>query len=288
MRFVFTVSLLIICEILYGQQNKNVYSSTKVFNEEGKLQMLIAYDPACSCRTYTEYYADGKIFAKRSFKVTDKSEYVDGEDISYFPDGSIKQYKLWKNSFPEGRAYSNYEHGKTEHEEFYEGKYKVGTWKYYSKTGDLIKEKIYEPGKTLWNAKKESVTINFYSGGKLAYKEVHESGKKIQTLVKDSSFLQSFQQQPPLLDGKKLFELKCSVCHSADKDGYGPALNGVAKRRSSSWLFLMVKNGMQLIEEGDKDAVSLYEKWRKIKHPNFEKLSNKQIESIVNHIKTMK
>jgi antitoxin component YwqK of YwqJK toxin-antitoxin module len=149
--------------------------------------MLINYNPSCSCRTYTEYYPDGKVYAKRIFKVTDKAEYIDGDDVTYYYDGSIKQFRFWKNAVPEGRAYSNYENGKTEHEAFYHNKYKSGIWKYYNKKGELVREQIYEPGKTYWNSKAENVTIKYYAAGNLLFTNVYLKGKKVKSSQADSA-----------------------------------------------------------------------------------------------------
>jgi antitoxin component YwqK of YwqJK toxin-antitoxin module len=270
-----------------AQQNKNIYSTTRIYSEEGYLQMIIAYDPVCTCKTYTEYYSDGKVFAKRTFKLTEKGEYIDGEDLTYYHDGSIKIYKFWKNTIPEGRSYTNYENGKLEHEEFYDGKYKTGTWRYYNKKGELIRENIYEPGKTHWNSKKEDVTIKYYVDGKFSYSELYADGKKIQSTKKGGEAL-LVGKAPETTDGKQLFALKCSACHAAVKDGFGPALKDVTKKRNNEWLFMMIKNGAKLVEGGDKDAVELYNTWRKMKHPNMEKLSNKQVQAIIDYLKTMK
>jgi antitoxin component YwqK of YwqJK toxin-antitoxin module/cytochrome c551/c552 len=278
--------MVVLMPVLIAQKNKNIYSTTRVYTEDGKLQMLIAYDPKCSCRTYTEYYHDGKVYAHRTFKVTEKGEYIDGDDVTYYPDGSIKIYKSWKNAIPDARAYSKYEDGQLEHEEFYTGKYKSGIWKYYNKKGELVKELVYEPGKTLWNSKKENYTAKYYSTGSVAYTEVYKDGKKISSTEKGSRVVVS--KGTNIVDGKALFTLKCAACHAADKDGFGPALGGVTTKRNREWLYLMIRNGMKLVDQGDKDAVALYNTWRKIKHPNMEKLSNKQIQAIIDHLKTMK
>ena len=287
MRKLLSVCILIfVAQVLAAQQNKNLHSTTRVYTEDGKLQMLIAYDPKCACRTYTEYYHDGKVYAHRTFKVTDRGEYIDGEDVTYYPDGSIKIYKTWKNSLPDGKAYSKHDNGQLEHEEYYNVKFKTGTWKYYNKKGELVRELVYEPGKTLWNSKKENYTAKYYSTGALVYAEVYKDGKKISSTEKGS--LKAVSKETELLDGPKLFAMKCSACHSSDKDGYGPALKGVAAKRSKDWLFLMIRNGMKLVDEGDKTAVALYNKWGKKKHPNMEKLSNKQVQLLIDYLKGLK
>src|SRR5690606_33199929 len=143
----FWLFILLIPFFALAQQSK----STRVYSEDGHLQMLIHYDPACSCRTYNEFFPDVQVYAKRTFKVAAQSEFIDVEDITYFHDGTIQHYKLWKNTLPFGRAYSNYENGQLEHEEFYAGKYKSGTWKYFNRNGKLIREINYPEGKVLWN-----------------------------------------------------------------------------------------------------------------------------------------
>jgi mono/diheme cytochrome c family protein len=286
MRLVFTVLLLICVQMVNGQKNQNAFTTTNIYNEEGKLQMVIAFDPVCMCRTYTEFYHSGKVLAKRKFNVTEKGEYIDGEDLTYSPDGGIKAYKLWKNAVPEGRAYSNFENGKLEHEEFFANKQKTGTWKYYNLKGDLVREEIYVPGKNSWNTKKDWVTKNFYADGKLAYWEIYENGKKIRSSQKGAKGLVANPTE--IADGKQLFGLKCSACHNFETDSYGPSLKGVVQKRNKDWLFMMVKNGAELVDSGDKLAVELFNKYRKMRHPSMSKLSNPQIQAIIDYVKSFK
>ncbi len=260
---------------------------TRVFSEEGQLQMLISYNPSCSCRIYTEYYPDGKVFAKRTFKVVEKGEFIDGEDVTYFHDGSIKQYKLWENAVPKGRAYVNFENGQLQQEEFYTGKYKTGIWRYFDQKGKLVKEQVFEDGRNLWNSKKDNVTVRYYKDGKLLYSDVLREGKTVSPDKKNVTIVPGAppKHNPQLLDGKKLFETKCAVCHAFDKDGYGPSLKDVTQRRTNGWLQKMITNGMKLVEEGDKDAVALYHKYQKKQHLNMEYLTEKQVQAIISYLK---
>lgn len=271
---------------MYAQQN--IAKSTSIYNEEGKLQMIIAYSPSCNCRTYTEYFPDGKVFARRTFKVVDKKgEFIDGEDVTYFHNGSIQHYKLWKNAVPEGRAYSNYENGKLEHEEFYNNKYKTGTWRYFDKNGNLLREQLYDGRNNSWSSKKDDVTTRHYSGGKLLFTEVFKDGKLVKSDKKQEQVITIIpaKHNTDLVDGKKLFAMKCAVCHSIDKDGYGPALKDVTKRRNNIWLQQMIRNGMKLVESGDKDAVALYNRYNQKKHLNMEHLTSKQVQAIIDFLK---
>ena len=264
--------------------NLHIPSTTKIYNEEGKVQMLISYNPACACKVYSEFYNDGKLYAQRTFKLLEKGEVVDGEDVTYFRDGSIKIYKLWKDALPVGRFYFNHDDGKLEHEEFYEGKYKSGTWKYYDAFGRLIREQIYEPDKTLWNSKKDYATYKYYTNGVLTRTEKITNGIKT---VGGKKLTASPAAGPVITtkDGKELFRLKCSVCHAPEKNGYGPALVNFHKNRTNAWLLKWIKNAQQLLDAEDKDALELYKLWGNKKHPIQEKLNKEQIQAIIHYLK---
>jgi len=278
------IILLYIPVLITAQQN--VAKTTSIYDEQGKLQMLIQYNPSCSCRTYTEYYPDGKVYAKRVFKVVPQGEFIDGEDISYYYDGTIKQYKVWKDAVPVGRAYSNYENGQLEHEEFYENKLKAGAWRYFNKKGVLSKEHIFTQSKNAWNSKKDDFIVKYYADNKVLFTEVYKSGKKISSDLKEDP-KKAMAANTEEYDGKKLFSFKCSACHTFDKDGFGPSLKDVTKRRNNQWLYAMVKDGAQLVKSGDKEAITLYNQWRQTKHPSMEKLDAKQIQLIIAYLKQM-
>lgn len=294
MKWFFLLAILLSGPVLHCQK-KNVPSTTNVYSEDGQLQLRIQYDPGCSCKTYSEFYHDGKLLAKKTFRVTEQKEYVDGEEISYYRDGTIKSFKIWKNAFPDGRAYQNHENGKLAAEQFYAGRFKTGTWRYFDRNGQLIRELSYEPGKTLWNAKADNVTVKYYANNKLSYKEVLIAGKKQKSEVLDSSgyrLVKSVAKKTVHLkqdniSGKTLFESKCALCHSAAKPGYGPALAGVTSRHTADWLRRWIRNGMQLVAQEDKDAMTLYSKWNMKSHPVFEQLSEFQVQSLIDYLKAL-
>jgi mono/diheme cytochrome c family protein len=286
MRYCFFFMLLMAGAVQSLEAQPKSNKTTRIYFESGELQMLIYYDAGCQCKTYSEYYMDGKVFAKRTFKVTDRSEYVDGEEVSYYNDGVIKTYKMWKEAIPVGRAYANYENGKLEHEEFYDDRYRSGTWKYYNKKGELVKEQVYEPHKTLWNSKKLTVTNKYYSGNKIAYTETLSSGRGGQTVVNDKAAFYK-KTLSDSLSGKTLYELRCSACHKPDKDGYGPALAGITKKRSEKWLETWIKDGYRMVEAGDEEAIKLYKK-KAFKHLPNDRLSAKQIKAIIEYVKGFK
>lgn len=272
MKNFFRLLVLFIPFFAHAQQSK----TTRVYSEDGHLQMLIRYDPSCSCRTYTEYFPDGKIYAKRTFKVDAKSEYIDGEDITYFHDGTIRHYKVWKNAFPSGRAYSNYEGGQLEHEAFYSGKYKSGTWKYFNRKGELAREIKYPEGKVLWNSKEPNSSERAQNAQKTIAEKEKQSDRK------------SVADKARVFTGKKLFFTHCSSCHSIEKDGFGPALRGVTERRDRGWLSLMITNGMLLVREGEPQATALYHKWRKKQHPLMDFLTREEVTAILDYLEEQK
>ena len=85
--------------------------------------------------------------------------------------------------------------------------------------------------------------------------------------------------------GKKIFNDNCAACHSLDAQVVGPALKGVAERRSEEWVKNFVKNSTKLIQSGDKDAVALFEQFNKIQMPAFESsLSEEQLSAVVAYL----
>ncbi len=263
---------------------QNVSKTTSVFSEEGKLQMTISYDPSCACRSYTEYYPDGKVYAKRQFKVVDKGEYVDGEDVTYYHDGTIKQYKLWKQALPSGKAFFNYENGKTEHEEYYAENYKSGTWQYFDRNGALIASVTFIGKLNAWNGKRRDYIVKRYQDGKLLYTEEFKNGKLIRSDKKTATVTAGKAPNNPVSgieSGETLFRLKCAACHSFNKNGYGPSLAGVTKRRSKIWLHKMIVDGMKLVEQGDKEALAVYHLYGNKKHIPQTQLSEQQVDAII-------
>ncbi len=270
-----------------AQQDGGKAKTMTIYNETGGVQMTIHYNPACYCKTYTEFFSDGKILAKRVFKVDGKKEFVDGEDVEYYHDGNIKYYKFWKAAVPEGRVYYNHENGRLAREEFYKDNCKSGLWRWFDKDGFLIKEKVFTEGKTPWNSKADYSLNKFYVNNKLTLTELMVAGKKTKTNIADTIYYRAMTGDKTV-DAASLFKLKCAACHAPDKDGYGPALNGVYARRKTDWLRAMIVNGQQLIDNGDPLAVALYEKFRHHQHPNYEKLSKEQVDALIVFLKGMK
>ncbi|RDV13566.1 cytochrome c class i [Pontibacter diazotrophicus] len=88
------------------------------------------------------------------------------------------------------------------------------------------------------------------------------------------------------VEGKKVFEANCTVCHSIEADIVGPALKDVHKRRGDEWLVKFIQNSQELVKSGDKDAVEVFEKFHKVPMPSFAgTLSEEDITNVIAYIK---
>jgi mono/diheme cytochrome c family protein len=90
----------------------------------------------------------------------------------------------------------------------------------------------------------------------------------------------------PLEEGKAIFSSRCAGCHNINKVLTGPALEGVHERRSIEWIINFVRSSQTLVKNGDKDAVALFEKFNKIPMPDHPDLTDDNIKSIVEYIKS--
>jgi len=85
--------------------------------------------------------------------------------------------------------------------------------------------------------------------------------------------------------GDALFKGNCAQCHAVNDKVVGPALAGVDKRRSISWLIPWVKNSSKVVASGDAYAVKLFNEYQKQQMPSFA-LSDKEITSIFAYVKS--
>jgi cytochrome c2 len=96
----------------------------------------------------------------------------------------------------------------------------------------------------------------------------------------------SFAQNVSADEGKKLFQGRCASCHNVNKTLTGPALAKVEERHSMQWIISFVKGSQAMVKSGDKEALDVFNKHNQIVMPDHPDLSNSQIESIVEYIKT--
>ena len=81
--------------------------------------------------------------------------------------------------------------------------------------------------------------------------------------------------------GDALFKNNCAQCHAVNDKVVGPALGGILKRRTISWLIPWIHNSAKVIASGDDYAVKLYNDNGKQQMPAFPQLSDKEIASIM-------
>jgi mono/diheme cytochrome c family protein len=83
-----------------------------------------------------------------------------------------------------------------------------------------------------------------------------------------------------IANGDALFKNNCAQCHAVNEKVVGPALAGITKRRSLSWLVPWVQNSAKVVASGDEYAVKIYNDNGKQQMPSFA-LSKKEIQDII-------
>ena len=81
--------------------------------------------------------------------------------------------------------------------------------------------------------------------------------------------------------GDALFKSNCAQCHAVNEKVVGPALGGILKRRTISWIIPWVHNPAKIVASGDEYAVKLYNDFAKQQMPAFPQLTDKDITSIM-------
>lgn len=113
------------------------------------------------------------------------------------------------------------------------------------------------------------------------------NGKSILFLVVSLTIgIQNIRAYTPLDKGKEIFSLRCAACHHVNKELTGPALAGVDKRRSMNWIVSFVRSSQTLVKSGDKEAITVYEKYNKIPMPDHTDLTEESIQDIIAYIKS--
>ena len=87
-----------------------------------------------------------------------------------------------------------------------------------------------------------------------------------------------------ILRGKVLFEQQCASCHFVDREGYGPALGSITKRRPMPWLRRFIKNSQQLIKSGDFYADHLFHQFDQRVMVRMDFLADDEIDAILSYI----
>ena len=90
-----------------------------------------------------------------------------------------------------------------------------------------------------------------------------------------------FSQEADIQEGKALFNTNCAACHQLNRKAVGPALRGVTEKYDREWLYSWIKNGTQMIKDGDPQAVAIWEEYNRAVMTNYPQFSNEQIDNIL-------
>ncbi|HEU5146042.1 MAG TPA: PQQ-dependent sugar dehydrogenase [Chryseosolibacter sp.] len=85
--------------------------------------------------------------------------------------------------------------------------------------------------------------------------------------------------------GENIFNQNCIACHSMSHDGIGPALAGVTREVSATWLEKFIKDPKGVIESGDTRAKALFDKYKSIM-PSFAYYKDDEIDGIIAYLHT--
>lgn len=84
--------------------------------------------------------------------------------------------------------------------------------------------------------------------------------------------------------GEQIFQTTCSACHTIGGGRLvGPDLAGVHDKRSQEWLESFVKSSQSMINEGDAEAVALFEEFNRVPMPDSP-ISEEQIRQVLSYI----
>ncbi len=92
--------------------------------------------------------------------------------------------------------------------------------------------------------------------------------------------LNLFAQDPA--NGQKLFNSTCTACHRMDSKLVGPALKGVADKRSKEWLKQFISNSTEFIKK-DADAKAIFDEF-KIPMPAHPQFSDSDLDDIIAYL----
>ena len=91
----------------------------------------------------------------------------------------------------------------------------------------------------------------------------------------------SISQEADIQAGKSLFNANCAACHQLNRKAVGPALSGVTEKYDKEWLYSWIRNGTQMIKDGDPQAVAIWEEYNRTVMTNYPQFSDEQIDNIL-------
>ena len=84
-----------------------------------------------------------------------------------------------------------------------------------------------------------------------------------------------------VVTGKKIFNANCAACHKLDAKLIGPALAGIAEKRTDDWLKAWIKDNAALRASGDADAIAIFNEYNGSPMTAFPQLSDTDIEALL-------
>ena len=93
--------------------------------------------------------------------------------------------------------------------------------------------------------------------------------------------ISSISQEADIQAGKSLFNANCAACHQLNRKAVGPALSGVTEKYDKEWLYSWIRNGTQMIKDGDPQAVAIWEEYNRAVMTNYPQFSDEQIDNIL-------
>ena len=91
----------------------------------------------------------------------------------------------------------------------------------------------------------------------------------------------SISQEADIQAGKSLFNANCAACHQLNRKAVGPALSGVTEKYDKEWLYSWIRNGTQMIKDGDPQAIAIWEEYNRAVMTNYPQFSDEQIDNIL-------
>jgi cytochrome c551/c552 len=87
--------------------------------------------------------------------------------------------------------------------------------------------------------------------------------------------------------GQSIFQQKCAACHNFKQQGIGPNLSGITSVMPSKWISDFVHNSQQMVKNGDKRAVAVFNKF-KVPMPSNPDLDAADMNALLSFIDTHK
>ena len=89
---------------------------------------------------------------------------------------------------------------------------------------------------------------------------------------------------PNYLLGETLFKANCTSCHKIHDKLVGPALVGLVDKYEKKWLYEFIRDSQKMVQEGDLDAVAVYNEYNGSVMTAFPRLTNHDIDAILEYI----